>query len=74
MGEIKARGREVVASLSGIEREFLRRLVEGQSQSAIAAHLKLDEAEACSVKQSLMRKLGAGCTADAVREGIYAGL
>lgn len=74
MGEIHARGPEVVASLSGTELEFLRGLVVGQSQSAIAADLNLEEIEASSVKQSLMRKLGANCTADAVREGIYAGL
>lgn len=74
MGEIQARGQEVVASLSGIELEFLRGLVAGKSQSAIAAHLRLEETEASSVKQSVMRKLGANCTADAVREGIYAGL
>ena len=74
MGKIQARGQEVVASLSGLELEFLRGLVAGHSQSAIAAHLKLEETEAISVKQSLMGKLGANCTADGVREGIYAGL
>lgn len=65
---------EVIQTLSILEREFLRDLVAGNSQGIIASRLNLMEAEALGVRQTLMRKLGATCTADAVRIGIYAGL
>lgn len=74
MGDNLTRAREMVSSLSPVELEFLRCLVAGESQATIASRLQLGEAEALAVKQSVMSKLGTNCTADAVREGIYAGL
>jgi FixJ family two-component response regulator len=64
----------LVASLKPLEREFLRGIVAGQSVAAIAAQLHLDRSDAESLRQSLMDRLGASCTADMVRAGIYAGL
>lgn len=69
-----ARARALAEGLSASELEFLRGIVAGESQSAIAQRLEVDGAGALTLKQSLMRKLGAEFTADAVRIGIYAGL
>lgn len=60
--------------LTADEREVLTCLVAGESQRTIAVRLSMQEAEAWAVRKSLMEKLGASCTADAVREGICAGL
>lgn len=65
---------EVLESLSAVEVECLRGVVAGGSPANIASRLNLGGAKADAVKNSLMRKLGAKCTADAVREGINAGL
>ena len=56
------------------EYEVLTCLVAGESQRTISLRLGKGEAHALAVRESLMKKLGAKCTADAVREGIYAGL
>lgn len=74
MGDRPTFAEEVVEVLSVVELEFLRNLVAGEGQAFIAAHLELPEAEALAVRLSLMSKLNATCTADAVRVGIYAGL
>jgi DNA-binding CsgD family transcriptional regulator len=63
-----------VQSLSAVEIEYLRRLVEGYSPSAIAAELNLSIAEAKRARETLFAKLGATHTADAVRTAICAGL
>lgn len=64
----------LIRTLSQQELEFLRGIVAGEAQRAIASRLNISEAEAGAIMQSLMRKLGAKVTADAVRVGIYAGL
>jgi FixJ family two-component response regulator len=64
----------LIGTLSQQELEFLRGIVAGEAQRAIAFRLDLNGAEAGAMKKSLMRKLKAGVTADAVRVGIYAGL
>lgn len=66
--------REAIKRLSAEEVEFLRLIVAGESMTTIAAQLGLSAGQAAAARRSLMEKLGAGCTADAVREGIYAGL
>ena len=72
--DIPAVVEKVAEILSAAELEFLRELVAGESQAKIAFRLKLAEPESLAVRRSLMHKLGATCTADAVRVGIYAGL
>lgn len=66
--------RKAIGRLRVDEFECLRLIVSGQSLTGIAAQLRLTTAQALAVKQSMMANLGANCTADAVREGIYAGL
>lgn len=56
------------------ELEVLTCLVAGESQQTIALRLGTCEGRALEIRETLMRKLGATCTADAVREGIMAGL
>lgn len=55
------------------EYETLRCLMVGESLRTIAVRLATDEQGALTIKRSLLLKLGARCTADAVREGIVAG-
>ena len=61
-----------IQTLSPMEREVLRRITAGDSLSAIAAHLEIGEGEARQHRSSMMRKLGAERTADAVRIGLLA--
>ena len=68
------RARALVDRLTEDELEVLTCLVAGEAQRTIALRLGKDEADALEIRKSLMRKLGASCTADAVREGLYAGL
>ena len=68
------KARSLVDLLTSDELEALRCMIAGESQKVIAFRLGMNEAAALAVRQSLMDKLGASCTADAVREGIYAGL
>jgi DNA-binding CsgD family transcriptional regulator len=68
------RARLLVQSLSPIEAQILRETVAGGTLSTIAPRLKLGTAEARRCRASMMRKLGAKATADAVRIGIYASL
>ena len=70
----RALAQATVADLSVEETRFLRGLVAGDSHGAIASRLNLAQDRANAVRQRLMRMLGAGSTADAVRMGIYAGL
>jgi FixJ family two-component response regulator len=69
-----ARARSLIELLAQDEREVLTCLVVGESQQTIAPRLGKDEERALEIRESLMRKLGATCAADAVREGIMAGL
>ncbi len=64
------RAPDPVRNLSAEELHFLRCLISGLSQTAIAYELGILEAHALQVRETLMAKLGARCTADAVREGI----
>ena len=64
--------RSLVQRLSPIELEVLRRIIAGEALATIAIHLKLGEGEARQHRESMMLKLGAKDTADAVRIGIYA--
>lgn len=66
--------RELVSGLSDTELKFLRKLANGHSQAEIARSLDLSSSEADAARASLMKKLGAAATADAVRIAIYAGL
>ncbi len=70
--KIVARG--LVESLDAAELLLLRCLVRGMSSRSGASVLgvTLDEFEV--TRASMMRKLGAVATADAVRIGIYAGV
>ena len=70
--KIVARG--LVESLDAAELLLLRCLVRGMSARTGASVLgiSLDEVEV--TRASMMRKLGAVATADAVRIGIFAGL
>src|SRR3546814_16323430 len=74
MIERQEAAREAVRRLSVEQVECLRLIVAGESQTTIASQLGLTTAQAFAARQSLMESLGANCTADAVREGIYAGL
>lgn len=69
-----AEAHALVQDLTDLELEFLRHLTAGESQVAIASRLQLDDEIALAVRELLLKKLGAGATADAVRVGIYAGL
>ncbi|MGN3973651.1 LuxR C-terminal-related transcriptional regulator [Tsuneonella sp. SYSU-LHT278] len=69
-----SRAKALVDSLSHAELAFLRRLAEGHSRNAIADSLDLSTDEATGLRSSMMRKLGASVTADAVRIAIYARL
>jgi two-component system, LuxR family, response regulator FixJ len=73
MSHALGRTRLLVDHLTVQEREVLTCLVAGESQKTIALRLGIDEDGARLVRKSLMHKLGAACTADAVREGICAG-
>jgi FixJ family two-component response regulator len=64
----------LIRSLSLTELQMLRGMVAGESLSAIAFRLALDGPEAQKHRDSMMQKLGATSTADAVRIGIYAAL
>lgn len=55
------------------EYEVLTCLVAGESLRTIALRVSKDEQAALAIRQALLAKLGARCTADAVREGIMAG-
>lgn len=60
--------------LSGLEREYLFRLVSGWSLASIIQELNLSSAAAADVRKSLETKLGVATTAGLVREGLLAGL
>lgn len=60
--------------LSGLEKEYLCRVVNGWSLASIMHELNLSSAAAADVRKSLERKLGVATTAGLVREGLLAGL
>ena len=62
----------LVATLGHQEKQIIACLVSGHSITSIAASLSIDPHSAEHAKQSLMKKLSAGSTADVVRIGIYA--
>ena len=74
MPQPMARKPSIADLLTEDEYDVLTCLVAGESQRTIAFRLGKGEAYALAARASLMKKLGASCTADAVREGIYAGL
>ena len=64
----------LVATLSYQEKQILAGLVNGRSIRSIAASLSIAAHEADHAGHTLMEKLSARTTADAVRIGIYASL
>ena len=62
---------QLVASLKGIERQVLARVVEGYSLIRISGEFDISLEDAVRLKTSLMTKLGAATTADLVRVGLY---
>ena len=74
MPQPMARKPSLTDLLTEDEYDVLTCLVAGESQRTITFRLGKGEAHALAVRESLMKKLGARCTADTVREGIYAGL
>lgn len=74
MIERQEAARAAIGGLSVEQVACLRLIVAGESMATIAARLRLTPAQAHAAKHSVLAHLGARCTADAVREGIYAGL
>ena len=64
----------LVACLSRLENEILGGLVNGHSVGSIAAILSLAPAQVERTKGSMMLRLSALATADAIRIGLYAGV
>jgi FixJ family two-component response regulator len=65
---------QLVATLDRIELQVLRCLVQGMSDRQIAAMTTVDIDQVERAHASLMKKLDARTTADAVRSALYAGL
>ena len=74
LGEKIEEAQQLVARLSGLEKEVLAALIDGHSVKSIATALSLAPSEVVRAKESLMRRLSALRNADAVRIGIYGGI
>ena len=74
VGEKIEEAQQLIARLSGLEKEVLAALVDGHSVKSIATALSLAPSEVVRAKGSLMRRLSALRNADAVRIGIYGGI
>lgn len=74
LGDKTEEAQQLVAGLSGLENEILAGLVGGHSIKSIATILSLAPDEVERAKGSLMRRLSALRTADAIRIGVYAGI
>ena len=70
----EAVARTLVSALSAREREVLRELVLGAANKAIAATLGISSRTVEIHRASILRKLGAGSSSDAVRIGLLAGV
>lgn len=64
----------LVGKLEADEVTMLRHITAGWSKADSAASLDLDPHQFVKQRASLLAKLNAGSTIDAVRVGIYAGL
>jgi len=73
-GEKIEEAQQLIARLSGLEKEVLAALVDGHSARSIATILSLAPSEVERAKGSLMRRLSASRNSDAVRIGIYGGI
>ena len=71
LGE-RAYAKRLVGGLSAGERQILRCVVSGMSPRGIAAAKEISVAQVEDVRMSMMRKLQARTTADAVRIGLLA--
>jgi FixJ family two-component response regulator len=74
VGEKIEEAQQLIARLSGLEKEVLAALIDGHSVKSIATALSLAPSEVVRAKGSLMRRLSALRNADAVRIGIYGGI
>ena len=74
LGQKIEEAQQLIARLSGLEKEVLAALINGHSVKSIAAALSLAPSEVMRAKGSLMRRLSASRNADAVRIGIYGGI
>lgn len=70
----RSRCRRLVACLAPAERRILELLVGGEGPKGIAERLGIAEGTVSAHRRTLMVKLGAACTADAVRVAVYAEL
>ncbi|MGX7927767.1 helix-turn-helix domain-containing protein [Tsuneonella sp. HG094] len=70
----RSRCRKLVAGLAPAERRILELLVGGEGPRGIAERLGIAEATVGAYRRTLLMKLGAACTADAVRVAVYAEL
>ena len=74
LGEKIDEAQQLVARLSGLEKEVLAALIDGHSVKSTATVLSLAPSEVVRAKGSLMRRLSASRNADAVRIGVYGGI
>ena len=74
VGEKIEEAQQLVARLSGLEKEVLAALIDGHSVKSTATVLSLAPSEVVRAKGSLMRRLSASRNADAVRIGVYGGI
>ena len=70
----RAAARRLVATLDATELQVLHCLVRGMSVRQTATMAGLDAEHIERVRATMMQKLSARTTADAVRNGIYAGI
>ena len=69
-----ALAKNAVERLTPRELQVLKGIVQGDSSKGIARCLEISPRTVEIHRANLMRKLGAGSSADAVRIGIYAGV
>ena len=74
VGEKIEEAQQLIARLSGLEKEVLAALIDGHSVKSTASVLSLAPSEVVRAKGSLMRRLSASRNADAVRIGVYGGI
>ena len=74
VGEKIEEAQQLIARLSGLEKEVLAALIDGHSVKSTATVLSLAPSEVVRAKGSLMRRISASRNADAVRIGVYGGI
>jgi FixJ family two-component response regulator len=70
----RAGARAAIAQLGKVEQTILSGIANGESSKSIAAQMEMQNSAIEDLRATLMRKINAGSTADAVRIALLAGM